>query len=97
MSDLDDAIDRIDDATPEGGDAPVVVYRRPGCPHCLALSIGLRTRGVAYRSVNIWKDPEAAAFVRQHAHGNETVPTVVVHGKVLVHPSARQVVAHLGS
>jgi mycoredoxin len=76
-------------------DPEIVVYKRSGCGHCLALAVGLRRRGVRYRSIDIWKDDDAAAFVRQHAGGAETVPTVVIHGRVLVNPSARQVVAHL--
>ncbi len=41
---------------------------------------------------DVWADAEAAAFVRRHAGGNETVPTVDVAGTVLVNPTARQVV-----
>jgi glutaredoxin-like protein len=76
-------------------DPEIVVYKRPGCGYCMALAVGLRRRGIHYRSVDIWKDDGAAAFVRQHAGGDETVPTVVIDGRVLVNPSARQVVAHL--
>lgn len=39
---------------------------------------------------NIWDDPADAAIVRQHADGNETVPTVVVGDVGLVNPSADQ-------
>lgn len=38
-----------------------------------------------------WADAGAAAFVRRHAGGNETIPTVDVAGTVLVDPTARQV------
>ncbi|MFV5993944.1 hypothetical protein ACNPQM_16185 [Streptomyces sp. NPDC056231] len=41
--------------------------------------------------MNIWRDPEAAAFVRSVADGNETVPTVSVAGHAMVNPSKRQV------
>jgi len=71
--------------------AAVTVYWRPGCGFCLMLRRGLRKAGVPTREINIWDDPEAAAFVRQHARGNETVPTVDVAGTVLVNPRARQV------
>lgn len=37
---------------------------------------------------NIWDDPAAAAVVRRHANGNETVPTVVIGATGLVNPSA---------
>lgn len=77
-------------------DGEVVVYRRPGCGFCIRLELGLRRRGVAFRSVDIWADPEAAAFVREHARGHETVPTVTVAGQTLVNPSAK-VVAELAT
>jgi glutaredoxin-like protein len=71
----------------------VTVYWRRGCPYCMALRRGLRRSGLAPREVDIWSDPSAAEFVRHHAGGNETVPTVDVGGTVLVNPSARTVVA----
>ncbi|MDX6315572.1 MAG: hypothetical protein QOF44_5036 [Streptomyces sp.] len=71
----------------------VVVYWRPGCPYCMVLRMGMRRTHLPYTEVNIWEDPEAAAFVRSVADGNETVPTVVVAGKAMVNPSTREVVA----
>ncbi len=75
-----------------GAAAGVTVYWRPGCPYCASLRRGLRRSGLATHEVDIWADPSAAAFVRSHAGGHETVPTVDVGGAVLVNPSARQVV-----
>lgn len=71
--------------------AGVVVYWRPGCPYCMKLRLRLRFTKLEYTEVNIWRDPEAAAFVRSVADGNETVPTVTVAGKAMVNPSKRQV------
>ncbi|MER7106840.1 glutaredoxin domain-containing protein [Streptomyces sp. NPDC000229] len=68
----------------------VVVHWRPGCPFCMKLRLQLRFTGLRYTEVNIWKDREAAAFVRSVADGNETVPTVSVAGTVLVNPSLRR-------
>ncbi|AYF72789.1 NrdH-redoxin [Nocardia yunnanensis] len=56
----------------------LVVYRRPGCPYCSRLRRVLNRHGIVHREVNIWEDPDAAAFVRSVADGNETVPTVVL-------------------
>jgi hypothetical protein len=50
---------------------------------------------VARAEVNIWDDPEAGAFVRSVAGGNETVPTVVVGAKALVNPTPREVLREL--
>ncbi|APA95894.1 glutaredoxin domain-containing protein [Nocardia seriolae] len=56
----------------------LVVYRRPGCPYCARLRNALNRHGIVHREVDIWEDPDAAAFVRSVANGNETVPTVVL-------------------
>ncbi|GAA1500949.1 hypothetical protein GCM10009760_63270 [Kitasatospora kazusensis] len=71
----------------------MVVYWRPGCPYCMRLRLQLRFTRLRYSLVNIWKDPDAAAFVRSVADGNETVPTVTVAGRAMVNPSRHQVLA----
>jgi mycoredoxin len=68
----------------------VVIYWRPDCVFCLNLLLGLKFTRLRYRKVDIRKDPDARAFVRSVADGNETVPTVVVAGRALVNPSKRQ-------
>lgn len=78
-------------AHPSASGSEITVYWRPGCPFCSSLRGGLHRAGLPFREVNIWDDPNAAAFVRSVARGNETVPTVSI-GKVnLVNPSARRV------
>ena len=69
----------------------IVLYTRPGCPYCFTLRAGLRRSGLTFREINIWEDPDAAAFVRTVANGNETVPTVVVGDVPMVNPSVRRV------
>jgi len=77
--------------TGAGGQAPVTVYSRPGCPYCYLLRRGLRRRHIAFTEVNIWTNPDAAAAVRAVANGNETVPTVHVAEQWLVNPRAATV------
>jgi glutaredoxin-like protein len=78
--------------TGQGDDPTVTVYWRRGCPYCASLRRGLRKAGLATVEIDIWSEPAAAAFVWDHAGGNETVPTVDVGGTVLVNPSARTVI-----
>lgn len=73
----------------------VTVYWRPYCPYCMRLRRGLRRAGVEFEEVNIWEVPEAAAVVRSHAGGNETVPTVLIGGAPMVNPTTRAVVAEI--
>jgi mycoredoxin len=78
------------DATPECAVKPVI-YWRPGCAYCARLRWGLRRMKVTVEELNIWTDPAAAAFVRSVNGGDETVPTVVIAGVTLLHPTPRQV------
>jgi glutaredoxin-like protein len=71
----------------------VVVYTRPGCPYSMLLRLGMRRTGLQHTEVDIWQDPQAAAFVRSVADGNETVPTVTIGGTAMVNPSTQQVMA----
>lgn len=79
------------------GEPVVDFYWRPGCPFCMSLERGLDRAGVGLNKINIWKDPEAAARVRQIAGGNETVPTVVIGERGMVNPSVAEVLAELGA
>lgn len=73
------------------GQVGVAIYWRPGCPFCQNLAA--RVRGKAERAawVNIWNDPEAAAYVRSVNNGDETVPTVVINGVAHTNPPTRLV------
>ncbi len=78
------------DATPD-----ITMYWRPGCGFCGALKRQLDKHDLTYDAHNIWDDPEAAAFVRSVARGNETVPTLVVKGQSFVNPSIETVLGAL--
>jgi mycoredoxin len=71
--------------------AQITMYWRPGCGFCAALQRNLDRLEVTYEKVNIWESPDAAAFVRSVARGNETVPTVTVGDVSMVNPSAQDV------
>ena len=70
-------------------------YWRPGCGFCAHLHRELDNLDVPMDMHNIWEDPDAAAFVRSAANGNETVPTVLVGNTPMVNPTPAQVMAAL--
>jgi glutaredoxin-like protein len=76
-------------------DTAITFFWRPGCGFCRRLHADLEAAGVSFEMRNIWEDPDAAAFVRSVARGNETVPTVAIGDTALVNPSAREVLALL--
>jgi mycoredoxin len=71
----------------------VRIYWRPGCIFCQRLRLALWFRRLPAEWINIWRNPDDAAFVRSVAGGNETVPTVVIDGQAFVNPPPRAVVA----
>ena len=86
--------------TTSPSDAPAAhidLYWRPGCGFCSMLQRKLDKLGIDRVEHNIWEDPDAAATVRQHARGNETVPTVVIGDQGFVNPSAGELIAYLGA
>ena len=87
-----DDMTATDDATAA---ARIDLYWRPGCGFCSMLQRKLDRFGIERVEHNIWDDPDDAATVRQHANGNETVPTVVIDGVAHTNPSPRAVVAAL--
>lgn len=74
------------------GEGKVVIYWRRGCPFTRRLRMVLGKRGADAVWVDIWADPEAAAYVRSVNGGNETVPTVVIAGEPHTNPPPRRVV-----
>lgn len=74
----------------------VVIYFRRRCGFCerLRLSLGRRRSEVVW--VDIWADPDAAAFVREVNDGNEIVPTVVIDGTAYTNPAPSVVREALG-
>ncbi|MER7624659.1 glutaredoxin domain-containing protein [Streptomyces sp. NPDC126503] len=78
-------------------DGRPIVYWRPGCAYCLRLRTRLGFRARRAHWVDIWRDPEAAAAVREATGGDETVPTVVVAGRAHVNPDPAWVRARLAS
>ncbi len=83
-----------DDTTPERP-SRIDLYWRPGCGFCAMLQRKLDKLGIERVEHDIWEDPDDAAVVRQHANGNETVPTVVIGDVGFVNPSAGELVAYL--
>jgi glutaredoxin len=71
----------------------VIVYWRPGCGFCHKLFQRFDRAGIERTEHNIWEDPEARTYLRTVTGGNETVPTVVVGGQILVNPRPEEVVA----
>jgi len=61
----------------------VTVYSGPGCPACGQLKAYLRRRGVAFREVDISRDPKAADRIARRS-GMMAVPQTDVNGRLVV-------------
>jgi mycoredoxin len=82
----------------EPGMSELTVYSTSWCGYCRRLKLQLNEAGIAYREIDIDRDPGAAAFVEQSNGGYQTVPTVVFpDGRVASNPSFREVRAALAA
>ncbi len=63
----------------------------------MILKAGLRGARHDVSWVNIWKDPDGAAFVASYRDGNETVPTAVTGSGAMVEAVPKVVKAHLAA
>jgi glutaredoxin len=55
----------------------VVIYTKPGCPHCAAAKEDLMRRGIRYREYNARDDAEVLRRMLGLNGGRRHVPTIV--------------------
>lgn len=76
----------------------LTMYSTTWCGYCRRLKLQLDEAGIAYREINIERDPEAADFVEKVNGGNQTVPTLLYpSGRTATNPSFAEVKAELAS
>lgn len=63
--------------------AELVVYTAPNCPYCEALKSFLKELGLAFKEVDVSKDPKAARELILKS-GQAGVPVLEVEGEIIV-------------
>lgn len=77
-------------------DRTPTIFLTTWCPYCARLVAGLDRAGIAYRSVDVDRDDEAAEFVKSVNGGNRVVPTVqFADGSTLTNPDVAEVAERL--
>ncbi len=61
----------------------VLVFTTPTCPWCQRTKIYLRSRGVAFREVDVARDPQAARDLVRRT-GQMGVPVIEIDGRPIV-------------
>lgn len=75
---------------------PIILYGTPTCPMIPPVRGMLQRAGADFQYVDISRDKEARARVRDINNGNESVPTLVFpDGTTLTEPSGAQLQARL--
>jgi mycoredoxin len=78
--------------------AQVTVYSTTWCGYCRRLKLQMDQAGIAYREIDIERDPDAAKFVEGVNGGNQTVPVIQFpDGRTVTNPSFSQVQASLAA
>jgi mycoredoxin len=75
----------------------ITLYTRPWCGAVLRVKHFLDSRGIPYTEVDLTRDPDAAAHVRDLNRGYESVPTILFDGRhVATEPSDSELARLLG-
>lgn len=69
----------------------VTMFSTTWCGYCRRLKRQMTDAGIAYREVDLDDDPSHDRRIIARTGGFRTVPTVEVHGELLVNPSLREV------
>jgi mycoredoxin len=76
----------------------VTMYSTTWCGFCRRLKLQMDKAGIAYKEIDIERDPEAARFVEGVNGGNQTVPVIAFpNGQTATNPSLAQVQAALAA
>lgn len=62
---------------------PVTIYTTSWCSHCRRAKAAFELQGVAYREIDIERQPEHATSVEEWNGGNRTVPTFRIGEQVI--------------
>ena len=65
--------------------AELTVYTTSWCPYCRRAKAALEARGIAFREIDIERQPEWASKVEAWNGGNRTVPTFAVGTTVVTY------------
>ena len=66
---------------------PAVLYTTAGCPHCDALRARLIADGVAFREIDLGREPHAIPELLKLTRGRRVVPVVVRDGRIEIAPA----------
>jgi glutaredoxin 3 len=61
--------------------ADVELYTTPFCPYCSRAKALLARKGVAYRDVDLYEQPEKREEMIRRAGGRTTVPQIFIDGE----------------
>lgn len=62
----------------------VIIYGKDSCPYTVAARDDCRDRGVAFRYINVKKDPQGLETMLRLTNGRRQVPVIVEAGRVTV-------------
>jgi glutaredoxin len=66
--------------------SPVLVYTRAGCPHCDAKRAELAAAGIAFREIDVAREPQAIPELLKLTRGRRIVPVIVAGGRIEIAP-----------
>ncbi|MFQ5748274.1 MAG: glutaredoxin 3 [Planctomycetota bacterium] len=61
----------------------IEIYTRDFCPYCNLAKRLLKTKGLAWKEINLSRNPERSEEMLQRAKGRTTVPEIFIQGSLI--------------
>ncbi len=62
--------------------AGVVIYTKPGCPHCAKAKSWYTSQGISFEERNAQENPQWRREMLGYSDNDPTVPVIVVDGRL---------------
>lgn len=76
---------------------PITVYSTAWCGHCKRLLRQLEEAGIAFRVIDLDREPEHGGRIEAKTGGFRTVPTLEIGGDLFVNPTIVEVQEAIGA
>ena len=61
--------------------AEIEIYTTPLCPYCFVAKRLLTGKGVEFREIDLWREPDRRAEMLERSEGRMTVPQIFIDGR----------------
>ncbi len=63
--------------------AEIIIYSKDYCPYCVKAKTLLKRKGIAFREIDVTRDPALQQEMVTKSGGRKTVPQILINGQAI--------------